>query len=84
MFSHIVLTFRCLSNFYQRSIPRWKIATPLTSMLKTSESTESTTRPGKGETGVGGNGGDDGSHDNGATSSSLSTDSSTGATQIAV
>ena len=32
-------------------------------MLKTSESTESTTRPGKGGVGVGGNGGDNDSHD---------------------
>ena len=53
-------------------------------MLKTSGSTESTTRPGKGGVGVGGDGGDDGGHDNGATSSSLSTDSSPSTTQIAV
>ena len=32
-------------------------------MLKTSGSTESTTRPGKGGVGVGGDGGDDGGHD---------------------
>ena len=34
-------------------------------MLKTSGSTESTTRPGKGRVGVGGNGDDNGSHDDG-------------------
>ena len=39
------------------------MATPLTSMLKTSGSTESITRPGKGRVGVGGDGGDDGGHD---------------------
>ena len=35
---------------------------PLTSMLKTSGSTESTTRLGKGRVGVGDNGSDDGGH----------------------
>ena len=34
----------------------------LTSMLTTSGSTESTTRPGKGRVGVGGDGSDDGGH----------------------
>ena len=34
-------------------------------MLKTSGSTESITRPGKGGVGVGGDGGDNGSHDDG-------------------
>ena len=34
-------------------------------MLKTSGSTESTTRPGKGGVGVSGNGGDNGGHDDG-------------------
>ena len=53
-------------------------------MFKTSGSTKSTTRPGKGGVGVDGDGGDDGGHDNSATSSSSSTDSSTSATQIAV
>ena len=38
-----------------------KIAAPLTSMLKTSGSTESITKPGKGRVGVGGNSSDDGS-----------------------
>ena len=37
-----------------------RIAVLLTSILKTSGSTESTTRPGKGDLGVAGNGGDDG------------------------
>ena len=44
-----------------------QIAAPLTSMLKISGSTKSTTRPGKGRLGVGGDGGgddgDDSSHD---------------------
>ena len=41
-----------------------RIAAPLTSMLKTSGSTDSTTRPEKGGVGVGGDsGGDDGGHD---------------------
>ena len=61
--SHVALTFRCLSNLYQHSIPRWKIAAPLTSMLKTSGSTDSTIRPRKGGVGVGGDGGEDGGHD---------------------
>ena len=39
-----------------------KIAAPLTSMLKTSGSTESITRPGKGRVEVGGDGGDNGGH----------------------
>ena len=55
-------------------------------MLKTSGSTESTTRPGKGRVGVGGNGNDKINDD--ATSSMLrtssSTDSSTSMTQIVV
>ena len=46
-------------------------------MMKTSESIESTTRPGKGGIRVGGDGGDDGGHDNGATSSMLRMSSST-------
>ena len=82
--SLVALTFRCLSNLYWHSIPRWKIASPLTSMLKTSGSTESITRPGKGKVGDVGNGGDDGGHDNGTTSSSSSTDTSTSTIQIAV
>ena len=53
-------------------------------MLKTSESTESTTRHGKGGFGVGGDCDDDNGHDNDAPSSSSSTDSSTNTTQIAV
>ena len=57
-------------------------------MLKTSGSTESTTRPEKGGVGVGGDGDDDGGHNNGATSlmlrTSTSTDLSTSATQITV
>ena len=44
-------------------------------MLKTSGSTESTTRLGKGGVGVGGDSGDDGGHDNSATSSMLKTSS---------
>ena len=43
MSSHVALTFRCLSDLYRRSIPRWKIAAPLTSMLRTSSSTDSST-----------------------------------------
>ena len=43
--SHIVLTFRCSSDFYRRSIQEFsKIASPLTSMLWTSSSTDSSTR----------------------------------------
>ena len=38
-------------------------------MLKTSGSTESTTRPGKGGVGVGGDGGDNGGHDDGGSRS---------------
>ena len=39
MSSHVVLTFRCLSDFYRRSIQGFsKIVAPLTSMLKTTES----------------------------------------------
>ena len=89
MSSNIALTFRCSFDFYQYSIQGFnRIAALLTSMLKTLESTKSKTRPGKGGVGIGGDGGDDDGHDNGATSSmlrtSLSTDSSTSATQIAV
>ena len=62
-----------------------RIAAKLTSMLKFSESTESTTRPGKGRVGVGSDGGDDGV---GELTSMLrvssSTESLTSATQIAV
>ena len=36
-------TFRCLSDFYRHSIPRWKITAPLTSMLRTSSSMDSST-----------------------------------------
>ena len=39
--------FIWLTNFYQHFIWKGKIAAPVTSMFKTSESTESTTRPGK-------------------------------------
>ena len=39
-------------------------------MLKTSGSTESTTRPGKGRVGVGGNGSDDGGHVDGGSRNS--------------
>ena len=41
MFSHVALTFRRSSDFYQRFIQgfRW-IATPLTSMLKTTGSSD--------------------------------------------
>ena len=57
-------------------------------MLKTSRSTESTTRPGKGRVGVGGDGGDNGGHDDKSPTlmlrTSTSTDSSTSATQIVV
>ena len=64
MSRHVALTFRCSSDFYRRFIQELsRIAAPLTSMLKTSRSTESTTRPGKGGVGVGGDGGDDGGHD---------------------
>ena len=61
MSSHVALTFKCSSNFYQRFIkePSW-IAASLTSMLKTSGSIESTTRSGKGGVGVGGDSGDNG------------------------
>ena len=47
-------------NFTGGSSKFSRIATPLTSMLKTSGSTESTRRPGKGRVGVGGDGSDDG------------------------
>ena len=58
-------------------------------MLKTSGSTESTTRPGKGGVGVGGDGGDDGGHEIAAplTSrlwTSASTDASTSAARVMV
>ena len=89
MSSHVALTFRCSSNFYRRSIQGFsQIAALLTSILKTSRITKSTTRPGKGGVGVGGDSGDDGGHDNGATFSMLrtssSTNSSTSTTQITV
>ena len=42
--SQVVLTFRCSSNFYRRSIQGFsKIATPLILMLRTSSSTDSLT-----------------------------------------
>ena len=87
--SHVALTFRCSSDFYRRSIQGFsQIAVPLTSMLKTSGSTESTSRFGKSGVGVGGDGSNDGGHDTGTTSSMLRTssltDSSTSATQITV
>ena len=54
---------KCLSDFYQQFILEpSRITAPLTSMLKTSGSTESTTRPGKGGVGFGGDGGNDGGH----------------------
>ena len=58
-------------------------------MLKTSGSTESTTRPGKGGVGVGGDGGDDGGHEIAAplTSrlwTSASTDASTSMARVMV
>ena len=82
---HVVLTFKYSSNFYRRFIQDFsRIAASLTLMLKTSGSTDSTIRPGKGRVGVSGDGGDNGSLDNGATSSSSSTNSSTSATQIMV
>ena len=60
------LTFKCLSDFTGDSSKELsRIAAPLTSMLKTSGSTESTTRPGKGGVGVGGDGGGDGGDDGG-------------------
>ena len=37
-------TFKCLSDFYRCSIPRRKITAPLTPMLWTSSSTDSSTR----------------------------------------
>ena len=44
MSSHVVLTFRCSSDFYRRFIQGFsKIAAPLTSMLRTSSSTDSST-----------------------------------------
>ena len=44
MSSHVALTFRCSSDFYRRSIQGFnKIAAPLTSMLRTSSSTDSST-----------------------------------------
>ena len=50
-----IQVFLGFANFYQRFIQGFsRIAAPLTSMLKTSGSTESSTRPGKGEVGVGG------------------------------
>ena len=41
MFNHVALTFGCLSDFYRRFIQvfRW-IAAPLTSMLKTTRSSD--------------------------------------------
>ena len=85
MSSHVTLTFRCLSNFYQCSIQGFsRIAVPLTLILKISGSIESITRLGKGGVRVGDDSGDDAGYDNGATSLSSSTDLSTGATQIAV
>ena len=42
--SHVVLTFRCSPNFYRGSIQGFsKIAAPLTLMLRTSSSTDSST-----------------------------------------
>ena len=50
-----IQVFLGFTNSYQRFILGFsRIATPLTSMLKTAGSTESTTRPGKGGVGVGG------------------------------
>ena len=58
------LTFKCLSDFTGDSSKELsRIAAPLTSMLKTSGSTESTIRPGKGGVGVGVDSNDDGGHD---------------------
>ena len=85
-----------MKNRYQlsliKALPSWskcqiqqekeeKIAAPLTSMLKTSGSTESTTRPGKGGVEVGGDGGETLTL---RLRTSKSTDSSTKTTQIAV
>ena len=43
MFSHVALTFKCSSDFYQRFLQgfRW-IAAPFTSMLKTTRSSNLT------------------------------------------
>ena len=50
-----IQVFLRFANFYQRFIQGFsRIAAPLTSMLKTSGSIESKTRPGEGEVGVGG------------------------------
>ena len=67
---------------YRRFIQGFsQIAAPLTSMLKTSGSTESTTRPRKGRVGVGGDGGETLIS---RLRTSISTDSSTKTTQIAI
>ena len=59
----VVLTFKYSPDFYQSFIQGFStVAAPLTSMLKTSGSIESTTRPGKGGVGVDGDGGNDGGH----------------------
>ena len=59
-----IQVFLGFANLYRRFIQGFsRIAAPLTSMLKTSGSTESTIRPGKGGVGVGGYGGDNGDHD---------------------
>ena len=64
-----IQVFLGFANFYRRFIQGFsRIAAPLTSMLKTSGSTESSTRPGKGEVEVGGDSraGHDGSERNGS------------------
>ena len=83
MSSHVVLTFRCSSDVSKLMCP----PAPPTSMLKTSGSTKSTTRPEKGGVGVGGDGGDNGGHDNKYTSRLMTStlmNSSTSAAQVSV
>ena len=85
--SSLLKMFIWFANFYQRIIQKGKIAALLTSMLKTSGSTKSTIRLGKGGVGVGGDDGDNGSHDNEYTSRlrrSTSTDLSTNTAQVRV
>ena len=61
-----IQVFLGFANFYRQFIQKFRrIAVPLTSMLKTSRSTKSTTRLGKGGVGVGGDSSGDGNNDSG-------------------